>query len=61
MGKSSTDVANDKTTAPAVFGLAESKRLAEAASAAAVAALSNFGAEAEALRQLARFVVQRVQ
>jgi len=60
-GKGSTDVANDKTTAPAVFGLAESKRLAEAASGAAVAALTKFGGEAEALRQLARFVVQRAR
>jgi len=60
-GKSSTDVANDKTTAPAVFGMEEAKRRAASASAAAVSALMMFGAEAEALRQLARFVVQRAK
>ncbi|MDQ3813504.1 MAG: polyprenyl synthetase family protein [Armatimonadota bacterium] len=58
-GKGATDVANFKTTAPAVLGLDNSKRLAHEASEAAIAALSGCGAEATALRQLAKFVVQR--
>jgi geranylgeranyl diphosphate synthase type II len=60
-GKHSTDVANDKTTAPAVFGLEEAKRLAGSASDRALSALSTFGGEAEALRQLAHFVVRRAK
>ena len=52
-GKSATDAINDKLTAPAVFGLAEAKRLAVDASEAAVAALKEFGERAATLRQLA--------
>lgn len=58
-GKSATDTANYKLTAPAFFGLAEAKELAREASAAAIDALQPFGDRAAALRQLACFVTQR--
>ena len=58
-GKGATDAANFKTTAPAVFGLEDAKKLAREASESAIAALDGFGDEATTLRQLARFVVQR--
>lgn len=58
-GKSATDTANYKLTAPAFFGLAESKALARQASEAAINALQPFGDRAAALRQLACFVAQR--
>lgn len=59
MGKDATDAANFKTTAAEVFGLECAKQLAAEASEEAIGALSGFGDEATALRQLARFVVQR--
>ena len=59
MGKDATDAANFKTTAAGVFGIECAKQLATEASEAAIAALGNFGDEAAALRQLARYVVQR--
>jgi len=59
MGKSASDVANDKITAPAFFGLDETRRLSFGARDQALAALEYFGAEADALRQLARFVAER--
>jgi geranylgeranyl pyrophosphate synthase len=59
MGKSASDVANDKITAPAFFGVEETRRLTFAARDAALSALENFGEEAEALRQLAHFVAER--
>ncbi len=58
-GKAATDSANGKATAPQVFGLAQTVQLAREASEAAVAALEDFGAQADTLRQLARFVAQR--
>lgn len=58
-GKASSDAQNDKMTAPAVFGLEKAQRLARQASENAVAALQNFGSEAQTLRQLARFIVER--
>jgi geranylgeranyl diphosphate synthase type II len=58
-GKSATDVANDKITAPAFFGLEETRHLTLAASDAALSALGPFGIEADALRQLAHFVAER--
>jgi geranylgeranyl diphosphate synthase type II len=58
-GKSATDVANDKITAPAFFGLEATRVLAQQASAAAVAALELFNEEADTLRELARFAVER--
>lgn len=59
MGKASTDAQNDKMTAPAVFGLENAQRMAREASESAVCALESFGAEAQTLRNLARFIVQR--
>jgi geranylgeranyl diphosphate synthase type II len=59
MGKDATDAANGKATAPAVFGLERSRQLAAEASEAAVAALHDFGVEADTLRHLAEFIVRR--
>jgi len=59
MGKASTDAQNDKMTAPAVFGLENAQRMAREASENAARALQEFGPEAETLRQLALFIVQR--
>ncbi len=59
MGKASTDAQNDKMTAPAVFGLENAQRMAREASENAVDALAAFGQEADGLRQLSRFIVQR--
>ena len=59
MGKSASDVANDKITAPAFFGIEETRRLTFAARDEALAALEGFGNEADALRQLAHFVAER--
>lgn len=59
MGKDATDAANFKTTAVEVFGLEHAKQLAREASDEAISALNIFGDEANALRVLARFVVQR--
>jgi geranylgeranyl diphosphate synthase type II len=59
MGKASSDAQNDKMTAPAVFGLENAQRLARESSENAVAALQGFGKEAQTLRNLALFVVER--
>ena len=59
MGKASTDAANDKMTFPALYGLDQAKRMAFEARDCAVSALGEFGAEADGLRALARFVVTR--
>jgi geranylgeranyl diphosphate synthase type II len=58
-GKGATDAANDKITAPALLGLEETRVLAQQAHAAALDSLSRFGSQADALRVLARFVVER--
>lgn len=58
-GKASSDAQNDKMTAPAVFGLENAQRLARQASENAVLALEGFGSEAQTLRQLAQFIVER--
>lgn len=59
MGKASSDADNLKMTYPAVFGMDESKRLARESSEAAHTFLQIFQTEADALRQLARFVIER--
>lgn len=59
MGKSATDVANDKITAPAFFGIEETRRLTFQARDGALSSLEYFGPEANALRQLAHFVAER--
>jgi len=53
------DGAREKMTYPAVIGLAESKRLAENLTKEAVEALSSFGPEADPMRSLARFIIDR--
>ena len=58
-GKAASDAANFKTTAPAMFGLETAKQMAREATQQAMDALSNFGCEADALRQLAQFVTER--
>jgi geranylgeranyl pyrophosphate synthase len=58
-GKGATDAANDKITAPVFFGIEATRNLTFAARDAALLALEGFGAEAGALRELTRFVVER--
>lgn len=53
------DVAQGKITFPAVYGLAESRRMAENERQRAHAALRVFGAPARRLRELADLVVER--
>lgn len=54
-----SDESRNKSTYPALLGLDESRRRAGEAVAAALDALAGFGAEAENLRNLARFVADR--
>lgn len=54
-----SDEGNEKATYPKLFGLEESRRLAHAEVEQAVAALDRFGAAAEPLRAIARFIVER--
>lgn len=58
-GKSASDVANDKITAPAFFGIEETHRMVFQARDEALSALEQFGPQANALRQLANFVAER--
>ena len=58
-GKASSDAANNKTTATALFGLDGAQALAQESRDAALECLKSFGPEADALRQLARYVVER--
>jgi geranylgeranyl diphosphate synthase, type II len=60
LGKATNkDEAKGKVTYPTLIGLDASKREAERNLAAAVDSLSPFGGEADGLRTLARFVVER--
>ncbi len=60
MGKrSGTDTERHKSTYPALVGLEEARRLADEAVAAALEALEGFASEADPLRDLARYVVER--
>ena len=54
-----SDVSRNKSTYPALVGLEKARALAEEAADAAGVALSNFGGEADAFRQLARFTIDR--
>lgn len=54
-----SDVRNKKATYPALFGLDQSKEMARLAVNKAAAALSVFGQEADFLRSLALFVIER--
>jgi geranylgeranyl diphosphate synthase type II len=58
-GKAASDAANNKTTAPAIFGLEAAKQMARESGQLAIDALNIFDKEADALRQLARFVTER--
>lgn len=54
-----SDQRNQKATYPALFGLAAARQKAADAADAALAALRDFGPEAEFLRQLVHFVTNR--
>jgi geranylgeranyl diphosphate synthase type II len=53
------DTAAEKTTYPALFGIAESRRKADALVDRACAQLDTFGEHADTLKELARFLVAR--
>jgi geranylgeranyl diphosphate synthase type II len=53
------DTASDKVTYPALFGIDESLRRADALIASACTALDSFGTRANSLKDLAHFLVQR--
>ncbi len=59
MGKASSDADNLKLTYPVVVGMEAAKKLALAESVAAHTSLQIFQTEADGLRQLAKFVVER--
>jgi len=54
-----SDAKNDKTTYPGLFGLEKSRQLAEDCVQACIDSLQKFGPEADFLRQLAYFTLQR--
>ncbi len=54
-----SDVRNKKATYPALFGLEQSKVKASLAADRATAVLSKFGREADFLRDLVKFVIER--
>jgi geranylgeranyl diphosphate synthase type II len=53
------DVASEKVTYPALFGIEESLRKADSLVESGCAAVNSFGARAETLKALARFLVER--
>jgi len=53
------DVASEKVTYPALFGIEESLRKADSLVDSGCAALDSFGSRAETLKALARFLVER--
>ena len=53
------DVASEKATYPALFGLEESRRRAAALLTSACAELEGFGSRAETLQTIARFLIER--
>ena len=53
------DIAQEKVTYPSILGLDESKKRAEELIAIAISAVDIFGEEAEPLRFLARYIVER--
>jgi geranylgeranyl diphosphate synthase type II len=54
-----SDVRSHKSTYPALVGIEESQHLAQAAVDEALAALGEFGGEADNLRALARYIIER--
>ncbi len=55
------DTAAEKATYPALFGVDQSLRKADALAQAALASLDTFGSRGEKLKMLARFLVERKQ
>ncbi len=55
------DTAAEKATYPSLFGVEQSERKADELVSKAFAELRNFGARAETLKELARFLVERKQ
>lgn len=53
------DVASEKATYPALFGLEESRKRASALLQSANTAVENFGPQANTLKDLARFLIER--
>ncbi|HEX7896022.1 MAG TPA: polyprenyl synthetase family protein, partial [Terriglobales bacterium] len=53
------DLASEKATYPALFGLEESRKKADALLKSACVAVENFGNRAETLCELARFLIER--
>jgi geranylgeranyl diphosphate synthase type II len=53
------DIAAEKTTYPALFGVDKSLKQADTLVATACASLDSFGAESDTLKALARFLVER--
>jgi geranylgeranyl diphosphate synthase type II len=53
------DTAAEKTTYPSLFGIDESLKKADALVASAFAQLEPFGAQADTLKELARYLVER--
>ena len=53
------DTATEKATYPALFGIEESERKADALVNAAFSELESFGERAETLKELARYLVER--
>jgi len=53
------DTVSEKATYPALFGVPESLRRADALISSGCGALDSFGARAETLKELARYLVQR--
>lgn len=60
LGKAAgSDAKRGKATYPAIFGIDKSKEMASEAVANATAALEDFGENAEMLRELARYIIER--
>jgi len=59
LGKSGSDAKNKKLTYPAMYGLEESKRKAQALVEDAKKALEPFGRKAQVLKQLANYIIER--
>ncbi len=54
-----SDIENEKSTYPALLGLEKSRELAGSAIKDALAALAHFGPEADPLRAIAKYIVER--
>jgi geranylgeranyl diphosphate synthase type II len=59
LGKRGSDAKNKKLTYPALYGLEESRRKAQALIEEAKTALEPFGREAQVLKQLANYIIER--